>query len=120
MHASYGWSSSYKIDPIFRGNGQLGRCSEGRSGDGLLDFTDREIEKEDSNHCSKLDRFVLVSSGKETCINHFFDGVFFLLQMTANTVSESAEECYANGMDSFVSKPITLQTLKQCLQTYLV
>lgn len=42
------------------------------------------------------------------------------VQMTANTVSESAEECYANGMDSFVSKPITLQTLRHCLQNYLV
>ncbi|XP_047940040.1 histidine kinase 5-like [Salvia hispanica] len=43
-----------------------------------------------------------------------------IVAMTANTVSESADECYANGMDSFVSKPITLQSLKQCLQRYLV
>ncbi|KAH6831219.1 histidine kinase 5 [Perilla frutescens var. hirtella] len=42
-----------------------------------------------------------------------------IIAMTANALSESADECYANGMDSFVSKPITLQTLKQCLQNYL-
>lgn len=41
------------------------------------------------------------------------------MQMTANALSESADECYANGMDSFVSKPVTFQNLKQCLQQYL-
>lgn len=43
----------------------------------------------------------------------------FLLQMTANALSESAEDCLANGMDSFVSKPVTFQKLKQCLEQYL-
>lgn len=38
--------------------------------------------------------------------------------MTANALSESAEECYANGMDSFVSKPVTFQKLKECLEQY--
>ncbi|KAF7830390.1 histidine kinase 5 [Senna tora] len=38
---------------------------------------------------------------------------------TANALSESAEECYANGMDSFVSKPVTFQKLKECLEQYL-
>ncbi|KAI3453974.1 hypothetical protein Pfo_010637 [Paulownia fortunei] len=42
-----------------------------------------------------------------------------IVAMTANALSESADECYANGMDSFVSKPITFQNLKQCLQQYL-
>ncbi|KAL8499444.1 hypothetical protein ACS0TY_022420 [Phlomoides rotata] len=42
-----------------------------------------------------------------------------IVAMTANAVSESGEECYANGMDSFVSKPVTFQSLKQCLQAYL-
>ncbi|CDY40112.1 BnaC02g00180D [Brassica napus] len=42
-----------------------------------------------------------------------------IIAMTANTLSESSEECYANGMDSFISKPVTLQKLKQCLQQYL-
>jgi signal transduction histidine kinase len=42
-----------------------------------------------------------------------------IVAMTANAISESAEECYANGMDSFVSKPVTFQNLKQCLQQYL-
>lgn len=42
-----------------------------------------------------------------------------IIAMTANSLSESADECYANGMDSFVSKPVTLQHLKQCLQQYL-
>lgn len=41
------------------------------------------------------------------------------MQMTANALSESADDCYANGMDSFVSKPVTFQTLKDCLQEYL-
>ncbi|XP_061374986.1 histidine kinase 5-like [Gastrolobium bilobum] len=39
--------------------------------------------------------------------------------MTANALSESAEECFANGMDSFVSKPVTFQKLKECLEQYL-
>ncbi|KAL3844313.1 hypothetical protein ACJIZ3_001716 [Penstemon smallii] len=43
-----------------------------------------------------------------------------IIAMTANALSESADECYANGMDSFVSKPVTFHNLKQCLQKYLV
>ncbi|RVW84235.1 Histidine kinase 5 [Vitis vinifera] len=42
-----------------------------------------------------------------------------IIAMTANALSESADECYANGMDSFVSKPVTFQKLTQCLQQYL-
>lgn len=42
------------------------------------------------------------------------------MQMTANALSESAEECFANGMDSFVSKPVTFQKLKECIEQYLV
>ena len=41
------------------------------------------------------------------------------MQMTANALSESADECLANGMDSFVSKPVNLQRLKECLKKYL-
>lgn len=40
------------------------------------------------------------------------------MQMTANTLSESADECYANGMDSFISKPVTFQKLKECFEQY--
>ncbi|ONK70519.1 uncharacterized protein A4U43_C05F34540 [Asparagus officinalis] len=42
-----------------------------------------------------------------------------IIAMTANSLSESAEDCLANGMDSFVSKPVTFQKLKQCLEQYL-
>lgn len=42
-----------------------------------------------------------------------------IVAMTANTMSESAEECFANGMDSFVSKPVTFLKLKECLEQYL-
>ncbi|XVF89459.1 hypothetical protein PTKIN_Ptkin19aG0132000 [Pterospermum kingtungense] len=42
-----------------------------------------------------------------------------IIAMTANALSESADECFANGMDSFVSKPITFQKLKECLEQYL-
>ncbi|XP_076938520.1 histidine kinase 5-like isoform X2 [Bidens hawaiensis] len=42
-----------------------------------------------------------------------------IIAMTANAMSESAEECFANCMDSFVTKPVTLQGLKQCLEQYL-
>ncbi|PIN03070.1 Sensory transduction histidine kinase [Handroanthus impetiginosus] len=42
-----------------------------------------------------------------------------IIAMTANALSESADDCFANGMDSFVSKPVTFQNLKQCLQQYL-
>ncbi|KAK8991754.1 hypothetical protein V6N11_062750 [Hibiscus sabdariffa] len=41
-----------------------------------------------------------------------------IIAMTANALSESADECYANGMDSFVSKPVTFQNLKECLEQY--
>ncbi|KAL0330145.1 UNVERIFIED_CONTAM: Histidine kinase [Sesamum radiatum] len=42
-----------------------------------------------------------------------------IIAMTANALSESADDCFANGMDSFVSKPVTFQNLRQCLQQYL-
>ncbi|KAJ0944844.1 putative histidine kinase response regulator and transcription factor RR-A-type family [Helianthus annuus] len=42
-----------------------------------------------------------------------------IIAMTANAMSESADECFANGMDSFITKPVTLQKLKQCLEQYL-
>ncbi|XP_058724968.1 probable histidine kinase 1 [Vicia villosa] len=42
-----------------------------------------------------------------------------IVAMTANTMSESAEECFANGMDAFVSKPVTLLKLKECLEKHL-
>lgn len=41
------------------------------------------------------------------------------MQMTANSLSESAEECLESGMDSFLSKPITFQKLKECIERYL-
>lgn len=41
------------------------------------------------------------------------------MQMTANALSESADECYANGMDSFIPKPVTLNNLRQCFKQYL-
>ncbi|OAY53556.1 histidine kinase 5 isoform X3 [Manihot esculenta] len=41
-----------------------------------------------------------------------------IIAMTANALSESAEECYANGMDSFISKPVTFQKLKDCFEQY--
>ncbi|XP_019458871.1 PREDICTED: histidine kinase 5 isoform X1 [Lupinus angustifolius] len=42
-----------------------------------------------------------------------------IIAMTANTLSESAEECFANGMDSFISKPVTFQKLKDSLEQCL-
>ncbi|KAJ9549482.1 hypothetical protein OSB04_022025 [Centaurea solstitialis] len=42
-----------------------------------------------------------------------------IIAMTANAMSESAEECFRNGMDSFITKPVNLQNLKQCLQQYV-
>jgi CheY-like chemotaxis protein len=41
------------------------------------------------------------------------------LQMTANSFSESANECLAAGMDSYISKPVNFQNIKECLQRYL-
>ncbi|XP_077216636.1 histidine kinase 5-like isoform X2 [Tasmannia lanceolata] len=41
-----------------------------------------------------------------------------IIAMTANAMAESAAECLSNGMDSFVSKPVTFQKLKHCLQQY--
>ncbi|KAM5565328.1 histidine kinase 5 [Rosa sericea] len=42
-----------------------------------------------------------------------------IIAMTANAFAESAEECFANGMDSFVPKPVTRQKLKERLEQYL-
>ncbi|KAF6149073.1 hypothetical protein GIB67_018651 [Kingdonia uniflora] len=42
-----------------------------------------------------------------------------IIAMTANTVRESGDECLGNGMDSFVSKPVNSQKLKECLQKYI-
>ncbi|KAK3130971.1 hypothetical protein QOZ80_6BG0500390 [Eleusine coracana subsp. coracana] len=42
-----------------------------------------------------------------------------IIAMTANSFSESADECLAAGMDSYISKPVNFQNIKQCLQRYL-
>ncbi|KAL5199244.1 hypothetical protein ABZP36_020447 [Zizania latifolia] len=42
-----------------------------------------------------------------------------IIAMTANSFSESAEECLAAGMDSYISKPVNFQNIKECLQRYL-
>ncbi|BFG18024.1 hypothetical protein CerSpe_042990 [Prunus speciosa] len=42
-----------------------------------------------------------------------------IIAMTANAFSESADECFASGMDSFVPKPITFQKIKERLEQYL-
>ncbi|XP_022754433.1 histidine kinase 5-like [Durio zibethinus] len=42
-----------------------------------------------------------------------------IIAMTAHALSQSADECFANGMDSFVSKPVTFQKLKECFEQYL-
>ncbi|KAM1434706.1 hypothetical protein ACFX13_043475 [Malus domestica] len=42
-----------------------------------------------------------------------------IIAMTANAFSESAEECFRCGMDSFVPKPVTFQKLKDRLEQYL-
>ncbi|KAE8682537.1 Histidine kinase 5 [Hibiscus syriacus] len=42
-----------------------------------------------------------------------------IIALTANASSESADDCFANGMDSFESKPVTFQKLKVCLEQYL-
>jgi CheY-like chemotaxis protein len=53
------------------------------------------------------------------CVKHPLTHQLVEMQMTANALAESADECLANGMDSFVSKPVTLQKLKECLAEYL-
>ncbi|KAA8525697.1 hypothetical protein F0562_007552 [Nyssa sinensis] len=42
-----------------------------------------------------------------------------IIAMTANALAESADECFANGMDSIVSMPVNFPKLKQCLEQYL-
>ncbi|KAJ3679212.1 hypothetical protein LUZ60_017223 [Juncus effusus] len=42
-----------------------------------------------------------------------------IIAMTANAYGESATECLASGMDSYISKPVTFQNLKQVLQNFL-
>ncbi|CAD6336008.1 unnamed protein product [Miscanthus lutarioriparius] len=43
-----------------------------------------------------------------------------IIAMTANSFAESAEECLAAGMDSYISKPVNFQNIKECLQRYLM
>ncbi len=42
-----------------------------------------------------------------------------IVAMTANAMKGDAEKCYAAGMDGYVSKPISLDTLRQVLKSYL-
>uniref|UniRef100_A0A0A9GKJ7 Response regulatory domain-containing protein n=1 Tax=Arundo donax TaxID=35708 RepID=A0A0A9GKJ7_ARUDO len=42
-----------------------------------------------------------------------------IIAMTANSFAESANECLAAGMDSYISKPVNFQNIKECLQRYL-
>ncbi|KAI0492463.1 hypothetical protein KFK09_026736 [Dendrobium nobile] len=41
-----------------------------------------------------------------------------IIAMTANAMAESVADCLHNGMDSFVSKPVTFEKLKECLQQF--
>lgn len=43
-----------------------------------------------------------------------------IIAMTANSFTESADECLAAGMDSYISKPMNFQKTKECLQRYLL
>ncbi|AQL05196.1 hypothetical protein Zm00014a_004861 [Zea mays] len=43
-----------------------------------------------------------------------------IIAMTANSFAESSEECLAAGMDSYISKPVNFQNIKECLQRYLM
>ncbi|KAL4570279.1 hypothetical protein LXL04_025931 [Taraxacum kok-saghyz] len=52
-----------------------------------------ELEEHDSPFCNQISK----ESIKRIPI----------IAMTANTMSESADECYENGMDSFITKPLT-------------
>ncbi|KAL7190911.1 hypothetical protein ACSBR2_023060 [Camellia fascicularis] len=46
------------------------------------------------------------------------DKIYAHLTFATNALAESADECFANGMDSFVSKPVTFQNLKECPNQY--
>lgn len=41
-----------------------------------------------------------------------------IIAMTANAMAESAADCLDMGMDSFVSKPVTSDKLKECLERF--
>ncbi|CAN7005295.1 unnamed protein product [Brassica rapa subsp. trilocularis] len=60
---------------------------------------------------------IKISENEQACVHS--TNRLPIIAMTANTLAESSEECYANGMDSFISKPVTLQKLKECLRQYL-
>ena len=42
-----------------------------------------------------------------------------IVAMTANALSDCESQCSANGMDGFITKPITFQKLTDALQVYL-
>jgi signal transduction histidine kinase/CheY-like chemotaxis protein len=42
-----------------------------------------------------------------------------IIAMTANAMQEDRERCFAAGMDDFIAKPITLQSIKQILVKWL-
>ena len=42
-----------------------------------------------------------------------------IVAMTANALSDCEAQCSANGMDGFITKPITFQKLTDALQVYI-
>ncbi|CAM6126831.1 unnamed protein product [Calypogeia fissa] len=42
-----------------------------------------------------------------------------IIALTANAMAENVAECYNNGMDSFIAKPVTFEKLEQVLKQYI-
>nr|CAB3471043.1 unnamed protein product [Digitaria exilis] len=76
-------------------------------------YWDASVKPED-------DRMIADPSISSDCTHEKGEGKRVpIIAMTANSFAESADECLAAGMDSYISKPVNFQNIKECLQRYL-
>ncbi len=98
----------FGIEPDIVNNGKEALEAELKSDYDLI-FMDMEMPKMDGLESTKLI--------KEERGQHTLKPI--IIAMTANAMQEDRERCFEAGMDDFVPKPITLQSIRQMLIKWL-